>query len=498
MSEPVIVPGANLTAKLAWLKSNVQSDNSYIVDVNADESIEQQELSYEGKSNINITLKGINSERTIRLSTGGRLFNINEGITLVLENNITLHGIENNVLPLVYLSGGNLIMNSGSSIINNKNTIGDGIWFGGGVFVEEDGTFTMNGGTISGNAGGLAGGVNVLGTFTMNDGIISGNTANRNGGGVNLEKGIFTLNGGTISGNNANVGGGVSVRGTFTMNGGTISGNSVTGVGGGVYVGHSSDMSRIGIFTKKAGTITGYASDTVNGNVVRDESGKVKTGWGHAIAGYKDNIITKIKDITIEPTMEMSYEAKEGISVGSWDVKNYNPKKAEEQYDLGINYLHGNNGVSEDLDKAIFWLTKAAEHGHLVAMKWLSSYYYSHNYVNDGYYWLKKAGKHGDKSAYEATRYGPSATLSGCYIATCVYGSYDCPEVWTLRRYRDGKLSASWFGKRFIQIYYSISPKVVELFGNKKWFNSLCKPILNKFVGKLRQCGLDSSSYSDM
>ena len=25
----------------------------------------------------------------------------------------------------------------------------------------------------------------------------------------------------------------------------------------------------------------------------------------------------------------------------------------------------------------------------------------------------------------------------GCYIATCVYGSYDCPQVWILRRYRD-------------------------------------------------------------
>ena len=24
-----------------------------------------------------------------------------------------------------------------------------------------------------------------------------------------------------------------------------------------------------------------------------------------------------------------------------------------------------------------------------------------------------------------------------CYVATAVYGSYDCPEVWTLRRFRD-------------------------------------------------------------
>jgi len=87
---------------------------------------------------------------------------------------------------------------------------------------------------------------------------------------------------------------------------------------------------------------------------------------------------------------------------------------------------------------------------------------------------------------------------SGCYVATCVYGSKDCPELWTLRRYRDSKLSSSWFGRLFIRIYYAISPKIVELFGNKKWFNGLCKPILNKIVYKLQSKGMDSNPYSDL
>ena len=39
----------------------------------------------------------------------------------------------------------------------------------------------------------------------------------------------------------------------------------------------------------------------------------------------------------------------------------------------------------------------------------------------------------------------------GCYIATCVYGSYDCPEVWTLRRYRDYTLDLTWYGRTFIR-----------------------------------------------
>ena len=59
---------------------------------------------------------------------------------------------------------------------------------------------------------------------------------------------------------------------------------------------------------------------------------------------------------------------------------------------------------------------------------------------------------------------------NGCYIATCVYGSYDCPEVWTLRRFRDYTLNKSWYGKIFIRLYYAISPMIVKWFGKKVWF----------------------------
>ncbi|MFR9028073.1 MAG: DUF2726 domain-containing protein [Clostridium sp.] len=31
----------------------------------------------------------------------------------------------------------------------------------------------------------------------------------------------------------------------------------------------------------------------------------------------------------------------------------------------------------------------------------------------------------------------PEKKRRGCYIATAVYGSYDCPQVWVLRRFRD-------------------------------------------------------------
>lgn len=70
----------------------------------------------------------------------------------------------------------------------------------------------------------------------------------------------------------------------------------------------------------------------------------------------------------------------------------------------------------------------------------------------------------------------------GCYIATCVYGSYDCPEVLTLRRFRDDFLAKHMLGRCFIKLYYRFSPKVVKVFGDTKIFHSFWKGILDRFV----------------
>jgi predicted RNA-binding Zn-ribbon protein involved in translation (DUF1610 family) len=75
----------------------------------------------------------------------------------------------------------------------------------------------------------------------------------------------------------------------------------------------------------------------------------------------------------------------------------------------------------------------------------------------------------------------------GCYVATCVYGSYDCPEVLTLRRFRDDVLSSSFIGRCFIRAYYAVSPKAVRIFGKRKWFHKLFLPILNKLVYMLNR-----------
>ena len=86
---------------------------------------------------------------------------------------------------------------------------------------------------------------------------------------------------------------------------------------------------------------------------------------------------------------------------------------------------------------------------------------------------------------------------NGCYIATCVYGSYDCPEVWALRRFRDQSLNRTLFGRLFIKIYYVISPKLVQWFGSTRWFRFLCRKGLDPFVQKLKASGYKSSPYDD-
>lgn len=86
---------------------------------------------------------------------------------------------------------------------------------------------------------------------------------------------------------------------------------------------------------------------------------------------------------------------------------------------------------------------------------------------------------------------------SGCYVATAVYGSYDCPQVWTLRRYRDYTLSSSLMGRLFISIYYTISPLLVKWFGNTKWFKNVWKPVLDRMVRNLNAAGVEDTPYAD-
>ena len=95
------------------------------------------------------------------------------------------------------------------------------------------------------------------------------------------------------------------------------------------------------------------------------------------------------------------------------------------------------------------------------------------------------------------SRSGRYYTRQGCYIATCVYGSYNCPEVWVLRRFRDNYLDNFFIGRIFIKLYYMASPNLVKLFGNCEWFKKGWKNILDRFINLLVCHGISSAAYID-
>ena len=309
------VTGSTLAEKLAWVlnESNVQSGQTYTIEVSAGEAINPHTLSYTSRNNITIILWSNGAERIVSISSNNNnsspLFTVRNSVTLVLDNNVTLEGRNNNTASLVRVNaGGTLKMEAGAKISDNSSS---------GVYVD-GGTFTMNNGEISGNSSrsgnraGSGGGVYVAGgTFTMNGGEISGNTtagSGGSGGGVYVGDGTFTMADGEISGNTAGSGGGVVVGGggTFTMSGGEISGNTADSGGGGVHVGSS------GTFNKTGGIITGYTSDTLNGNVVKGSSGNVINFQGHAV-----RTPSKIKETTAGEDVNLYYSAYFNLDGGS-------------------------------------------------------------------------------------------------------------------------------------------------------------------------------------
>ena len=275
-------------------KANPDGNYSGTIMVSGETTIDRE---IEVKNGETLTIKGTRENDSIT-NTSGRVFKITGG-SLTLEENITLTGTNDTGNGgAVYVNGGTFTMKADSKITGSSASCG----YGGGVYVDSNGTFTMDGGAITENSasiddtgtGGSGGGVCISdGTFTMSgDAVISGNTATGSGGGVFFSGGgKFTMEGGTIGGfdgdssNYAQNGGGVYIfEGTFTMSGGAvISGNSATSSGGGVYVG--GDSLGTSTFTMSdSAVISGNSATSSGGGVYVYETGEF-TMEGGTIGG---------------------------------------------------------------------------------------------------------------------------------------------------------------------------------------------------------------------
>ena len=325
--------GNNIVEKaVSYVNANVGSEYTLVLgeDVSdvAPQTLDQDDTT------LTITSDG-NTERKINLGSNGWFFFVGgipdypeyvdeylyfessdpRSAKLVIDGYIMLEGKTDNTMPLVIINnGGSFYLKGNAKLTGNKSSKS------GGVSVEKDGTFIMEGGEISGNtlsnpvgAGGVF--VEGGGTFIMKNGKITGNTAYDSPGGVNV-RGSFIMEGGEIS-NNLNSGGantmgsGVHVgNGSFTIHGGVIFGNvckdSSTyydyASGAGVYIRNSNSSSAIITFTQTGGTIYGYTEGDNMSNTVQGGNGSPKTGKGHAV--YVNG--TYFRDTTVTPNDSLS------------------------------------------------------------------------------------------------------------------------------------------------------------------------------------------------
>lgn len=103
----------------------------------------------------------------------------------------------------------------------------------------------------------------------------------------------------------------------------------------------------------------------------------------------------------------------------------------------------------------------------------------------------------GSKQQGAAPTSSPGPQSGGCYIATAVYGSYDCPEVWVLRRWRDTRLASTATGRGVIRLYYLTSPTILRALEGREWLMEAIRRPLSRLVDRLRARGYSSLPYTD-
>jgi CSLREA domain-containing protein len=119
---------------------------------------------------------------------------------------------------------GNLTGNLTLQNVTVRNGCADGSGFpdtAGGGILNDGGTLTVMGSTISGNSADFSGGIgigNAGGTVTVTNSTISGNSADYFGGGIGVFAGTAELSFVTIASNSASTGGGIYNGGSGTVN----------------------------------------------------------------------------------------------------------------------------------------------------------------------------------------------------------------------------------------------------------------------------------------
>ena len=97
------------------------------------------------------------------------------------------------------------------------------------------------------------------------------------------------------------------------------------------------------------------------------------------------------------------------------------------------------------------------------------------------------------RSTVASPRTASGSSGGGCYVATAVYGSYDCAQVRVLRDWRDRRLATNPTGKAFIRVYYALSPTLVRGLGRQSWFVVPTRMLLDRLISILNRHGYGTS-----
>lgn len=65
-----------------------------------------------------------------------------------------------------------------------------------------------------------------------------------------------------------------------------------------------------------------------------------------------------------------------------------------------------------------------------------------------------------------------------CFIATAAYGSEMAPQVELLRKFRNQFLLSSDWGRKFVKLYYKLSPRMAEFIAESYWLKSATRILL--------------------
>lgn len=320
----------------------------------------------------NTLQEGINYAKQNEAATTVQLWkNVTENVTItddtvILDlNGRTVKGTGNGTV--VTIKGGDVTLTGNGTITGGAGKQG------GGVYIQDQGAFTMENGTITGNnVTEQGGGVFVHnGTFTMNNGTITGNTASYTGGGVfvynylETQTAQFVMNGGTISENTANAGGGIGAYGwkqdegelVLRLNDGVIEHNTANGDGGGVAV-ESADApdyvvnyGATGQHTAEIGAVTVQNNSANKGggvysaeSIIKISGADITDNTADGIHGFGGGVYTQAGSVTVEDSKITGNTAKVGGGIFAGH------KARPTEVVVSGSELYGNTGTSHSAD----------------------------------------------------------------------------------------------------------------------------------------------------